>query len=200
MRKVTLGVKQLIILTHNFSFFKECQKAYYSKFEKDDEKKASLLNIILKKQGDNFYSYLENIPKTLKDNESEYHYYANKLFKADELGWDDPDLYGLVNACRRVLESFFCFKLPSNDNLKNKFDRLIEKMERQQGSDLPLKKIIANARERFIQVGSHGDSLDKILGLDNITLDSVRDAVEFTLDFIKEADEIHFEALRKASK
>lgn len=197
MKRRLENAKQLFVLTHNFYFFKECQKSYIRKnVTKNDGTeviKTILLNLTIK----DGYSYLENLPKALKNHESEYHYFASKLFKASEEGWDNPDLYGLANACRRVLESFFCFKLPSNTNLKEKFEIIIRKLEGQQGETT--SPVVATSRERFIQVASHSDNLDKILGLDNITLDSVKDAVDFTLEFIKEADDIHFDALKKAA-
>lgn len=198
MKIVVHAAQQVFVLTHSFSFFKECQKGLASNKEQED-KNILLFYMSLKQSNGSFFSTLEPLPNALKLHESEYHYFSSKLFTANENGWtDDADLYGLANACRRVLESFLCFKLPSAAPLKNKIEDLLNAMNNKAGK-LP-SKTVATARERYIQIASHGDSLDKLLGLDNLTIDSAKDAVEFTLDFIQEADEIHFQALKKASR
>lgn len=201
MRNKLVSAKQLILLTHSFVFFKEGQKAYWSRFDDKKKETTSLLNLALKNADSGFYSALYEIPNALKDHESEYHYFASKLFDANKNDWQSADLYGLVNACRRVLESFLYFKIPVQDGLRNKLDNLIKELEKDKTNDnSPPSNITAQARARFCDTGSHGDNLDKFLGFDNITVDTVKDAVKFTLEFIECADKIHFSSLNKASK
>lgn len=196
MKQKCINARQLFIFTHNFSFFKEAQKSYTPRRKKDGTKPdtVSLLHIMVKANSTGSFSCLVPLPEAIRKHETEYHYFAEQVIYANDNGWNDPDLYGTANACRRVLECFLSFKIPSADNIRQKMDILIE------GNSIESEKIKNAAKSRLLNLASHSDSLDKMLGLDNITLDSVKEAVEFTIDLLQNVDPVHFGALKKACR
>jgi len=204
MKEKTRDAEQVFILTHNFYFFKACKKniGHDGKWKKKkgseslkEKTSANRTMLFLTKRND--ISYLEQLPKTLKKHESEYHYFVSLLFDAINDDQSEPDCYGLANACRRVLETFLHFKYPNNGkSINDKFETVLKNIpESDEGDYIKFK-----ANERLVQVESHSDNIDKLLGLEDATLASVKDTVKFILEFIKGSDPVHYEALEKAVK
>jgi len=204
MKKHIAGANQVFVFTHNFAFFKECKKSLgkADKWVKDvtNPKVQNRIDgnqklFYISKEGN--VSYLEDIPEILKRHESEYHFFAEQLFEASK--GSDIDCYMLANACRKVLETFLYFKCPSNsDSIADKFESVLKQIpdEKKEGE----YDVHAKSKERLVQIESHGDNIDKLLGLEDATLMSMGDTVEFVLNFIEKADKCHFDTLKKAVK
>lgn len=193
------AAKQVFVLTHNFQFFKECMKSLV-KPKKDKKGKeiprVELFDLFSKTEGSVTTSHLVPLPSSLKNFDSEYHYFAAKLFNSQKVD-DYTEAYGLCNACRIVLEGYLLFKLPNKNNVRSKLELLLDENK----SSLPEgHKLRGYATNRIADLGSHGDSLSSFFGFDNVTLNSAKDAVDFTLGLIEATDKLHYRTLKNSIK
>ncbi len=108
-------VKQLFILTHNFTFFRLIRDWFKSKNKKDNIKseffQIEVIPNIPRK------SIIKNIDSTLLEYDSEYHYIFSKLYGfKNDISLNLEKTFQAANLSRKLLESFLSFKFPQKRN------------------------------------------------------------------------------------
>lgn len=168
------GIGQLFVLTHNFSFFTECQKWMRNKLNQ--------YMVEAKGQGANRTSTIKKIDPMLSKYESEYHYLFKRVHDSStalSLSWEDA--YPLPNISRRLLDGFLAFRVPTKAKFPAKLSTAAGNFSQDRLARL----------ERFLQLHSHGDWIP-IPEQDLTPLDGVHSATKDVMEYLKEADSEHF--------
>jgi wobble nucleotide-excising tRNase len=185
------GAKQLVILTHNINFMSLCVKWLKRPAEK---KEASLLFIDMRQASDGKRtSSLVRMPKLIREYESEYHYLfcLVKEFQ-DAKSLDFAYTYLMPNAMRKVMDIFLAFKLPRGQGLENKVLNIAQKADKY-GLDAGQIK----ALERLVQVESHADSLDDLVGFSSMVFEESLSAAQALMEMMKNMDGDHYSSMIK---
>lgn len=111
IKEKTKDAKQLFILTHNFTFFRQVRR-HFKNLERYKSKEISFYQTQCIKSSTGRISKIKKLDKLLEGYESEYHYLFQIICNAAEQE-DSVDLeyyYHIPNVARRVLESFLHLK------------------------------------------------------------------------------------------
>jgi wobble nucleotide-excising tRNase len=196
IRNICNDVHQLIILTHNFMFFRLIRDWIK---EKDKKRKDA--------QGNQYIEYncrifclnaeyvsgirqaqLCNADDSLLQYNSEYHFLFSKLYSfQDNRKLKIEDCFLMSNIARKVLEIFLNFKFPKK---RNDFMAMLD-------TALPNEKdkILKEKIYRFINKYSHGDRIESFDStIDNVLSESDNIAKD-VLTMIKKLDKKHYEEL-----
>ncbi|SCB53032.1 Wobble nucleotide-excising tRNase [Bradyrhizobium yuanmingense] len=187
--------RQLIVLTHNQHCMNEFKKPWKN-WAKADPAKASLkfIDVSIPASTKTRTSSIVDLPKHLREYESEYHYLFEKVMAFEAAGGGHFDYaFMMPNVLRRVLEIFLAFKVPRNGNISDKLKALCDRYD-------GLDRDRLNALERLAQVESHSDSLDDLIAQSSLTVEESRDANSALIDLMKVVDETHLTDLRKYCK
>ncbi len=190
------SISQLFILTHNLNFMNEVKKwlknRARSKEETGREPAAALvfLNSFQKAGETDRRTRFQNMPKYIREYESEYHYLFHLILRFIRK-IDDPATYFFVvpNALRKVLDVFLSFKVPGSFGLDEKIRKLL--------SGLPpeIDRTKFAALERLSQVESHGDSLDDLITQSSMTVEEADRAANSLVELMKASDAVHYNAI-----
>jgi wobble nucleotide-excising tRNase len=191
---------QLFILTHNFSFLRKVKQWFYAVVKhgglKPEDKQYYQILCSLDDNGKRA-AHLTKIDPLLKNYDSEYHYLFKLLIDCDNKCAANEnvlyeELYPLVNAGRKVLETFLDFKYPSN---LDKYSQVTN--AKIQATRELFDRTKAELLYGLLNDGSHA-------GFDTGGFDTFRNspeiikrAIEALLDFIQEVDPVHYENLCK---
>lgn len=187
IRRRTQRAGQLIILTHNFAFFREMRnwlRNVKGQRKKDPAKQPARLYMLRcgAKDGKRA-SRLRPLDPLLAQYESEYHYLFSRIYRAANSPTNDlEDNYALPNMARRLLEAFLAFKHPQSDKLWDKVDRLIF-------DEVKKTQIL-----RFLNVYSHDETIaapqhdPTLLAESNAVLGSL-------LELVQAVDAQHYDAM-----
>ncbi len=181
IKERTKTAKQLFILTHNFSFFRQAKN--WLKYEKDNNQ---IFQTVCNVENGQRVSRLKIIDALLRDYESEYHYLF-KLVHDETLkpaGNDLAAYYPLPNIARRLLESFLAFRKPGTQNLHKKLESL--------NFDVAKK----TRMRRFIETNSHDDQITAAEH-DNTILSETPQILLDLMALIKDEDDRHYEEMIK---
>jgi wobble nucleotide-excising tRNase len=182
---------QLIVLTHNWQCMNEFKKAW-RRWKKD----AALLFLdVTVAEGSTLRSSkLVPMSALLREYDSEYQFLCSKLLEFEATGTaHSPHQFMMPNTMRRVLDVFLAFKVPDTRSFAQKLTKICE--------DYPqLDTVRIIALERLIQVESHSDNLDDLMGLSPMTIEEVREMNTALLDMIRVADKEHADIIRKIWK
>jgi len=182
---------QLFIFTHNFSFLRKV-KQWFSTEERYHQLESGYYQLIcaLGAAGKRI-SRITELDPLLRNYDSEYHYLFKLLMDCtanDDMTYED--LYPLVNAGRKVLETFLDFKYPATPG---KFGQL--KKARVHDTQQPFDMTKGELLYGLLNDGSHA-------GFDTGGFDTFRNspeiikrAIEALLDFIEAVDPIHYRNL-----
>ena len=141
--------KQLIVLTHDFSFFNLVKGWFHTAGKKNNLSRYYSLTCSMK--DDRKCVTISAMDRLLKDFASEYQYLFSLVKKGSEAeGKEFAELYGLPNVGRRLLEHFIAFRFPGGRGK----EELIEKMKK-----LGLDSKTLAVLNRFLNVHSHGDGI-----------------------------------------
>lgn len=196
IRNICNDVDQLIILTHNFMFFRLIRDWI---IKKDGKKKDAHGN-----QYNEYYyriflinaEYIDGIRQaqlcnaddSLLQYNSEYHFLFSKLYTfKNNRKLKIEDCFLMSNIARKVLEIFLNFKFPKK---RNDFMEMLN-------TALPNEKdkILKEKIYRFINKYSHSDSIESFDStIDNVLSESDNIAKD-VLTLIKKLDKKHFEEL-----
>ena len=175
--------KQLIILTHNFWFFKLIRDWMQNK-NKNRKGKPSVSNFFEIKNGS-----LQVADKTLVEYHSEYHYVFKKMFQYSENTDNNlDDAFVIANTLRRVLESFSVMKTPHapsvNAILNIAVDKNIEKYTSEK------VYYFLNKYSHLDRIESHENTFENIAG-------ESKQIVFDVLNIIKTIDLDHYASMEK---
>jgi wobble nucleotide-excising tRNase len=183
---------QLFVLTHNQHCMNEFKKEWKGRATADPAT-ASLkfIDVKVEAAGGGRSSSLVDLPKHLREYESEYHYLFEKVLALETVGEAHFDYaFMMPNVLRRVLEIFLAFKVPRSGNIGDKLRTLCEKYPN-------LNKDRLMALERLSHVESHSDNLDDLITQSSMTIEESRDANAALIHLMSEVDEGHLAGLRK---
>ncbi|MBA27905.1 MAG: metallophosphoesterase [Hyphomonadaceae bacterium] len=187
--------KQLFILTHNQQCLNEFRKFWKSKFRpiSDGEPSASFffLDVRQPASSDKRQTTLIELPKLLREYDSEYHFLFSQILKFKDSGETYSEYgYMMPNVLRRTLDVFLAFRCPGNTGLIGKFEQLV-------GQYPSLQRDKLNALERLTQVESHSDNLDDLISFSSMTIEECRNATEALLYMMEEVDPNHSKLLTR---
>ncbi|MCK1397099.1 AAA family ATPase [Bradyrhizobium sp. 4] len=189
------NASQLIVLTHNQHCMNEFKKVWKG-WAKAEPAKATLkfIDVSIPASTMSRTSSIVDLPKHLREYESEYHYLFEKVTAFEEVGSGHFDYtFMMPNVLRRVLEVFLAFKVPHNGNLSDKLKTLC-------GRHHDLDQDRLHALERLSQVESHSDNLDDLIGQSSLTVEESRDANAALIHLMGTVDAAHLTDLRKYCK
>lgn len=188
---------QLFVLTHNFSFLRKL-KQWFKAAKTYEEIEAGYFQLVCTQNAvGKRMSRITKLDPLLKNYDSEYHYLFKLLIDCDNRRAANDviayeELYPLVNAGRKVLETFLDFKYPSNPD---KFSQLKNAKVQTTGELFDPAK--AELLYGLLNDGSHA-------GFDTGGFDTFRNspeiikrAIETLLDFIEAIDPVHYQNLCK---
>ncbi|WP_292368539.1 AAA family ATPase [Methanoregula sp. UBA64] len=183
LKNRTENAQQLFVFTHNYSFFKEVKNWLIT--NKSRSEKSSMYMI------KNYYvdssrkAKLEPLDNLLKKYTSEYHYLFSLVYaQAHSSTHNLKEFYLLPNISRRLLESFFAFRYPSQiGNLGNQFTK-------SKISDEQKTRIL-----RYADSNSHSDHIHMDNEGDLSYLEETPQVMQDILDLIKKDDETHFKEM-----
>lgn len=186
---------QLIVLTHNQHCMNEFKK-FWKGWAKSGAAMASLkfIDVSIPAGAKTRTSSILDLPKHLREYESEYHYLFEKVMACEAAGSGHFDYaFMMPNVLRRVLEVFMAFKVPRSGNLSDKLKTLC-------GRHKDLDQDRLSALERLSQVESHSDNLDDLIAQSSMTIEEGRDANAALIHLMKVVDPAHLEDLRSYCK
>ena len=180
----TRSAAQLIVLTHNFTFFREV-KRWFSGWKSGPQSRMFMLDLELK--DGKRRSILRDLDPLLKDYESDYHYLFSRIYwhvhgeSGNELG----ENYILPNMARRLLERFLAFRWPQM--------RGSGALEAQLGA-ANLDGVSKARISRFVNSYSHSDGIDESEH-DPYVLGEAQHVLADLLDLIHLEDPEHYERM-----
>lgn len=154
LKSRTLNAKQLFILTHNFSFFRQVRDWFDAlneaakRLRPKPEPPARFFMLHATNHEGHRAARLGHMDPILTKFESEYHYLFKKIYEASRLeqGQGLEEHYGLPNMARRLLESYLAYRVPGRSgDLRGKLGEL-------DGDDASKARVL-----RFLHTYSHGD-------------------------------------------
>ena len=195
-------VGQLIILTHHIHAMNELKKWLSGRTESGvtrrgksrDDATATLLFVdTIQPDGElSRRSSLVELPRHLRDYESEYHYLFHMLLRFLSSKQDQANYFFVMpNVARKVLEAFLSFKMPGPDGLSSKIASLA-----QCADQIGVDALRVRALERLAHVESHGNSIDDFISLPSMTVEEVEDAARALLELIEKLDPEHYKRMR----
>lgn len=191
IRERTTYAGQLIVLTHNFTFFREVRNWFHhlsGQGKKDiNQRPARFYMLDFARRGVERFSIIRQLDPLLERYESEYHYLFARIFR--EATSSSPvtleQNYALPNMARRLLEAFLAFRRPQVAG------QLSKKLRSTNFDEAKKLRIL-----RFVHTHSHGDTIGEpehdpsLLGEAHAVLNDL-------LEFIKAEDPLHFEAMKE---
>ena len=193
MKTRTKDAKQIFILTHNFSFFRQV-KNWFNYAGKINNKPYNPA----KSEHTHFYmlaptiedgqrsATLRTLDPLLHEYESEYHYLFRCVSDASKAAAPKSlaEVYGLPNIARRLLESFLSFRVPGRaGNLGQQLDAL-------QGDAAAKARVV-----RFLHTHSHMEQVEADHDLS--VLSEAPAVLTDLLGLIQTNDKDHYEAMMK---
>lgn len=177
---------QLLILTHNLDFMSEMKKWKIKKREKGE---AQFFFIDTQHIADVQESEIVEMPKLIRDYESEYHYLFSMVKKLrDSPKCHEGYAYLMPNAIRKVLEIFLAFKVPGSSGVENKLDHIIQK-----NPSLDADRI--KSMYRLAALESHAENIGETTTFSAYTLNQISDSAGCLLDVIEKLDSDHYKAM-----
>ena len=176
---------QVLILTHNFTFFRQVRNWY--SYLRGPDSPAGLYMVACTQNEQSRESTIQPLDKMLRQYESEYQYLFACVYRAISLPVASlEDNYALPNIGRRLLEAFMAFRRP--DIPRNLWRKL---------EDLDFDEAKKTKIRRFVDSYSHADAIgesDHDLSL----LSEARSVLKDILDLMQEVDESHYRAMVRA--
>lgn len=175
-------VGQLIILTHNFTFFRLIRD-WIKRKNKGDNKKSEFFQIEVLPETPR-KSIIKNIPQTLLDYNSEYHFIFSKLYSfKNDISLDLEKSFQAANLSRKLLESFLSFKFPKK---RNDFRELLSQAINDKREEEKIYKFIS--RYSHLPIDDYENSENNLIGeVDNIIND--------ILKIIENLDKKHYDEM-----
>ena len=187
LKERTANAKQLIILTHNFGFFRQVRNWFESinKRLKRDNKQAFFYMLSPVVQDGCRGATLGKLDSFLTDFESEYHYLFKRVYELTllEQGQGLEQYYGMPNLARRLLETFLAYRIPGRSgDLYGKLNDV--------NGDIATKTRVL----RFLHTFSHGDAVAHPEH-DPSILSETQAVLCDVLELVRANDQHHYDAM-----
>jgi wobble nucleotide-excising tRNase len=189
MKNRTKDASQLIVLTHNYSFFKEIKNWFMrlDQYKKREEEKTCFFYMLQNSCiGGNRVPRLECLDKLLRDYDSEYHYLFSLVYKNSTSDVESLEMnYLFPNISRRLLESFLAFRVPSKKDLPTRL------------KEIKFDNVRKDRIYRFVNDNSHSGHITGDPDRDLSFLAETRQVSIDLMDLFKEIDAPHFNEMKK---
>ena len=192
IRSQTEAVGQIVVLTHNFSFFRQVRSWFHSlKGQKKPnplDRPARFFMLQPFSDGDERRSRLATLDPLLESYESEYHYLFATLWRSseDRAAGSLEQSYALPNMARRLLESFLAHRHPELHG------RLEQQLRATEYDHAAVLRIL-----RFLHTHSHLDSMPEP-GHDLSALAEAQPVLHSLFDLIRTVDPRHYDGMVKS--
>jgi wobble nucleotide-excising tRNase len=186
MKERTKNAKQLFVLTHNFTFFRQVKKWFLDvkKYSRHPKKKATFYMLSSSKNSGQIMAILKPLDDLLLNYESEYHYLFSIVYKySKEQDKELEPYYHMPNIARRLLEAFLAFRQPNAMGLYKKLDEL--------AFDNQKKVRIL----RFVHTHSHSDHIEDNPDHDMSILRETPDVLKDLLALMESEDKNHYDQM-----
>ena len=184
IKERTEKAKQIIVLTHDFSFF-NLVKVWFQHVP-DTKTQARYYSLTSLMRSDGKCATVTEMDRLLKDFTSEYQYLFHLVKKgATAEGKELSELYGLPNVGRRLLEHFIAFKFPGGNGKEELFIRM---------KRLELDSKTLALLNRFLNIHSHGDGI-ALAGHDLNLLAETPKVMQVILEVMRKEDKEHVDRL-----
>lgn len=191
IRERTQNAGQLIILTHNFAFFRQVRNWFHhlkGQNNKDVNKRpARFFMVNCKQEQSGRCATIRKLDPLLEQYDSEYHYLFSCIYHAANA--TEPtqleDNYALPNMARRLLEAFLAFRQPEVAG------ELWQKVQAAPFDGAKKLRIL-----RFLHTHSHSTGVGEPEH-DPSILAEAGAVLNDLLEFIETQDEAHFDAMVK---
>lgn len=176
---------QIIILTHNFSFFRLVRNWFWFPHSQRQFVSLYMLEGYISEHAR--LARLVELPTLLRDFESEYHYlFSRVLEEARTLESGNLEAqYPIPNVARRLLETYLAFRQPNGKSLEAKIRAMA-------GDDAAKARVL-----RFLHVHSHGDAVPEPEH-DLSLLGESRSVMQDLLKLLEGDDAAHYHAMVEA--
>ena len=180
--------KQLLVLTHNFTFFKLVRDWIL----RANERNPSIYTITSSNEKSRASTYEDAKSALIKYN-SEYQYIFSRLhLLKKQQSFETDDHFLAANLSRRLLEIFLSFKFPKK---RKSFTKLLREAISQSAKIKEKEKII-----KFVHQYSHSDLIETNEDFfENLAGEHVS-VISDVFDLIKELDEKHYKEMEEISK
>ena len=193
VRERTQGAGQLIILTHNFTFFRQVRNWFHhvkGQKKRDLSQRPARFYMLdcLWDDGQRSATICQ-LDRLLEEYESEYQYLFARVHRAASTAAPATleQSYMLPNMARRLLESFLAFRQPASGDLW-------QKMKCVTFDEAKKLRIL-----RFLHTYSHSDAVGEPEH-DPSLLGEAGSVLKDLLEFIEAQDKAHFDAMVKLVK
>jgi wobble nucleotide-excising tRNase len=189
IRYRTQEAGQLLVLTHNFTFFRQVRNWFHhqkGQNKKDINQRPARFYMLDRVHGSNARcTTLRALDPLLEQYESEYHYLFACVHRAANAKGETEleQNYGLPNVARRLLEMFLAFRRPQIAG------ELGQKLKDVSFEEAKKVRIV-----RFVHTHSHGDTVGEPEH-DPSLLGEARAVLADLLELIKSEDAQHFTAM-----
>lgn len=190
---------QYVVLTHDFNLLRLFLKSHKSrwtdsvkKIDKGDaaEKQfpsVSFLEVFTATQDEQRVARIQELPRMLRNNVSEYAYLFSMVMKGVADATDSERLFLLPNAARRVLEFYANYRAPHLPNLDQQLRSLIEDQDA-----AGAYRDVYDFCNRY----SHGEGSEHV---DVLDARAVHAQIRRAMEFLKSVDPKHFSRMCKAT-
>ena len=187
IKERTEKAKQIVVLTHDFSFF-SLVKGWFQ-YVPDGKTQSRYYSLTSLMSPNGKCATVTVMDRLLKDFASEYQYLFHLVKKgATAEGKELSELYGLPNVGRRLLEHFIAFKFPGGHG---KEDLLISMRK------LELDSKTLALLNRFLNIHSHGDGIASTEHDLNLLAETPK-VMQAILEVMRKEDEKHVDRLEAA--
>jgi wobble nucleotide-excising tRNase len=185
MKERTATAKQLIILTHNFTFFRLVRNWFDSVNRRKKNKLAHFYMLSPVVQNGCRGAKICALDPFLSDFESEYHYLFKRVYDASRLeqGQGLEQYYGMPNMARRLLEAFLAYRVPHHSG------DVYHKLNAVAGDVATKTRVL-----RFLHMFSHADAIAQP-DHDPSVLSETPTVLRDVLAIIRANDKIHHDAM-----
>jgi len=189
VRHRTQDAGQLVILTHNFTFYRQVRNWFHhmkgQKKQDVAQRPARFFMLECSRHHDQRCAAIRCIDPLLEQYESEYHYLFARVYRAANAPAhaDLEQNYVLPNLARRVLEAFLAFRQP------HPAGELSKKLQTVSFDEAKKTRIL-----RFLHTHSHGEALGEPEH-DISLLAEAQSILKDLLELIKSLDGTHFTSL-----
>jgi wobble nucleotide-excising tRNase len=190
---------QYVVLTHDFSllrlFLKSQKNRWTESMKKIDrgdvaEKQfpsVSFLEVFTATQEEQRVTKIDELPRMLRNNVSEYAYLFSMVMKGVADATDSERLFLLPNAARRVLEFYANYRAPHLPNFDQQLRSLLE--------DADAAEAYRDVYD-FCNRYSHGEGSEHV---DVLDARAVHGQIRRTMEFLNSVDPKHFSRMCKAT-
>ncbi|MEX1026693.1 MAG: AAA family ATPase [Candidatus Paceibacterota bacterium] len=179
----TIGAHQVVLLTHNFGFFRAVRE-WFRNLRGQEKKEWRIFMLSTGMDSTGRYSVLGEIDPLLKKFESEYHFlfaYVHRIAQAP-VAENLEEYLAAPTIARRVLETFLAFRFPDGGSLHSKMD------------SVDCENTVRSRIYRFVNTHAHRDRIGE--QDDDLTiLSETKSVLNSLIEFMRTADREHVDRM-----